>query len=278
MRKRKRKGNGSMATTYTLILAPNASLMTGPGTNTIVLGGGEEGALVIDPADDNPAHLKAIVRAGNNRGGIRRILITHGHPDHLGGAETLRAQLGVPIYAFSRAGTPIVDQEVPDGALFPLDGATLRALHTPGHRFDHLCFLLESEHTLFAGDLVSGITTNVIIPPEGDMLAYLNSLKLLQSIDIAKIVPGHGPEVLDAQERLAEYIAHRLQREQQVINALHTLPPGATIPTIVEHIYVDVDPRLHPVAAWTVEAHLLKLERENSVRHNEKNGWELVKK
>jgi glyoxylase-like metal-dependent hydrolase (beta-lactamase superfamily II) len=252
--------------------------MTGPGTNTIVLGGGEEGALVIDPADNNPAHLETIIRAGNNRGGIRRILITHGHPDHLDGAEKLRAQLGVPIYAFSRAGTPIVDQEVPDGTLFPLADDTLRALYTPGHRFDHLCFLLENEHTLFAGDLISGITTNVIIPPEGDMLAYLNSLKRLQSIDIAKIVPGHGPEILNAQERLTEYIAHRLQREQQVIDALRALPPGATIPAIVEYVYVDVDPRLHPVAAWTVEAHLLKLECENSIRRNEANGWELVKK
>lgn len=261
-----------MSEMYTVILAPNASLMTGPGTNTIVLGGGEEGALVIDPADDNPAHLRAIIAAGNSHGGIRRILITHGHPDHLGGAEKLRAELGVPIYAFSREGTPIVDQEVSDGTVFPLADERLLALYTPGHRFDHLCFLLEGERTLFAGDLISGITTNVIIPPEGDMLDYLNSLKRLQGIDIAKIVPGHGPEIVDAQTLLTDYIAHRLQREQQVIDALHTLPPGSAIPALVEHIYVDVDPRLHPVAAWTVEAHLLKLEREGRVRRTGENG------
>jgi glyoxylase-like metal-dependent hydrolase (beta-lactamase superfamily II) len=267
-----------MASTYTLILAPNPSLMTGPGTNTLVLAGGKEGALVIDPADDNPAHLEAIIRAGDSYGGIRRILITHGHPDHLGGAEKLRTQLGAPIYAFSREGTPIVDQEVHDGTLFPLDGDMLRALHTPGHRFDHLCFLLESERTLFAGDLISGITTNVIIPPEGDMFDYLQSLKRLQSIDIAKVVPGHGPEVSDPQTRLTEYIVHRLQREQQIIDTLRMASPETTVPVLVKYIYFDVDPRLHPVAAWTVEAHLLKLEREKRVRRTEQNGWELVKK
>lgn len=264
---------------YTIILAPNPSIMTGPGTNTIVLGGGSEGAIVIDPAVDDAAYLDALVQEGAKRGGIRRILITHGHKDHVGGATALRERLGgnVPIAAFSRRGTPLANEEIADEATFPVGDDMLRAVHTPGHRFDHICYLLERQRILFAGDLIAGVGTVVIIPPEGDMQEYLDSLKRLQEIDIAEIVPAHGPNITDPQTKLAEYIAHRLQREQQVLSALEILPPGATIPQLVQHIYADVDPRLHPVAAWSVEAHLLKLEREGLVERLEDEGWTLVR-
>jgi len=262
---------------YTIILAPNPSIMTGPGTNTIILGGGEEGALVIDPAVEDNAYLDKIIQAGAERGGIRRILVTHGHPDHVGGAVVLRKRLGISIYAFSRKGTPVVDEEIADGTTFPAGDDTLKALHTPGHRFDHLSFLLEKQRTLFAGDLISGITTNVIAPPDGDMLDYLNSLKRLQEVEISKIVPSHGPIIPDAQKKIAEYIAHRMLREQQVIQTLEELPPGATISEMVPLIYVDVDPKLHPIAAWSVEAHLIKLEREGLVERLEHERWVLVR-
>jgi len=260
---------------YTIILAPNPSIMTGPGTNTIILGGGAQGALVIDPAVDDSAYLDAVVQAGAERGGIRRILITHGHPDHMGGAVALRDRLGVYIYAFSRQGVPVADEEIANGTIFPAGEDTLQAIYTPGHRFDHLCFLLQKRRTLFAGDLISGITTNVIAPPDGDMLDYINSLTRLQEIEIAEIVPAHGPIIADAQAKIAEYIDHRMLREQQVLQALEELPPGATIPELVPLIYQDVDPKLHPIAAWTVEAHLLKLEREGLVER-QAGGWVLV--
>src|SRR5437879_4899175 len=111
---------------YTIILAPNASIMTGPGTNTIILGNGPAGASVIDPASDNPTYLDAIVEEGTKRGGIRRILITHGHHDHFDGAAALRGRISVPVFAFSREGVPVADEEIADGTTFPVGEDALR--------------------------------------------------------------------------------------------------------------------------------------------------------
>ena len=262
---------------YTIILAPNPSLMSGPGTNTIVLGSGIGGATVIDPAVDDTAYLDTIVEEGAKRGDIGRILITHGHPDHVGGALALKKRLGVPVYAFSREGVPVADEEIAAGTTFPAGDGKLRAIHTPGHRFDHLCYFLEGQRTLFAGDMLAGVGTVVIKPPEGDMQDYLDSLKRLQEMDIAEIVPAHGPTITDPQAKLSEYIAHRMQREQQVIGALEVLERGAIIPQIVQQVYTDVDPRLHSVAQWSVEAHLLKLEREGLAERLENDAWTLVR-
>jgi len=258
-----------MSNPYSIILAPNPSILTGPGTNTIVVDGGSvrgTGATVIDPADDSPEHLDAIINEGALRGGIRRVLLTHGHPDHIGGAEILRQQLGVPIYAYSRRGIPFIDEEIPDNTSFPAGNDTLRALYTPGHRFDHLSFFLEKHHTLFAGDLVASTTTIVIpTPPEGDMFDYMNSLKRLQSLYITQIVPAHGLIITDPQQKLSEFLSHRMERERQLLSLLESDPQGIDIPTLVQHIYANIDIQLHTYAAQSVEAHLLKLEREDRV-------------
>lgn len=264
-----------MTQPYSILLAPNASLMTGSGTNSIVLGSGAQGAIVIDPGDADPAHLAALVEAGEARGGLRHILITHNHPDHSGGAAELRTQLHIPIHAFSKATTPIADYEIADGQTFTAGEDTLQALHTPGHRFDHLCFLLTRQQILFAGDLLAGTGTVVISPPEGDLLDYLQSLRRLQHLSTATIVPAHGPLITNPQEKLAEYIAHRLQREQQILAVLQSFPKGAPTPTLVRHIYHEVDPALHGIAGHSVTAHLLKLEREQRVQRQGEN-WQLV--
>jgi glyoxylase-like metal-dependent hydrolase (beta-lactamase superfamily II) len=259
-----------MSESYQIILAPNPSMMTGPGTNTIVLGGGSGGALVIDPADAAPAHLEAIIQAGEARGGLKGILLTHWHPDHVGGVAELRERLQIPIYAFSQDRIPLADTELPDGARLPCGADSLRALHTPGHSPDHLCYFLEKQQILFAGDLVAGTGTVVI----SNLYDYMHSLQRLQQMEIAEMVPAHGPVISNAHEKLAEYIAHRQQREQQIVAALRNSPPGTTIPELVAQIYRDVDPQLHPVAVHSVEAHLLKLEQEGrALREGE--GWEL---
>lgn len=272
-----------MSHPYTVILAPNPSIFTGPGTNTIVVDGENAGATVIDPANDNPDHLQAIIHEGELRGGIRRILLTHGHRDHIGGAEILRQQLGVPICGYSRSGIPFIDEEIPDNTPFPAGNDILRALYTPGHRFDHLSFLLEKQHILFAGDLVASQGTVVIPrPPEGDMFEYIHSLKRLQSLHITEIIPAHGLIITNPQQKLSEYIAHRMKREEQLVSLLERYPQGIATPTLVQHIYANADTQLHRLAAQSVEAHLLKLEREGRVYHTlqtsptEENIWYLT--
>ena len=267
-----------MVDPYRIILAPNASLMTGAGTNTIMLGSDNDGATVIDPADDQQEHLEAIVHAGALRGGIKRILITHGHPDHLGGAEALRKLLGVSIYAFSRQGVSCADEEIADGTVFPVGSDSLRAIYTPGHRFDHLCFLLERQRILFAGDLLAGTGTVVIAPPDGDMLGYINSLQKIQLLALHEIVPAHGPIISDPQARLSMYIERRLQREQQILTVLQTQSQGCDLLDIVQKIYINTDPRLYVAASLSVKAHLLKLEREGRVVRIEADSWTLIRK
>lgn len=247
------------------LLAPNPSLMTGPGTNTFLVVDDTAGeVVVIDPGPDIPEHLRGIADAVAMRGTARAILVTHGHPDHEEGAAALRGLLGVPVYAWSREGAAAMDHPLADNAIVAVGTRRLRALYTPGHRFDHLCFLLEDTGALFAGDLIAGVGTVVIAPPEGDLLEYMASLRRLRALAPQLILPAHGPLLEDPLAVLDYYISHREERERQVLAALAAGPQ--TVGEIVRVIYADVNPDLHPVAAQSMLAHLYKLEREGHVR------------
>lgn len=243
------------------LTAPNPSPMTGRGTNTYLVGAGE--VAVIDPGPDAAAHLDAIVAEAATLGGRPALLlVTHAHADHLPGAFALRRRLGLPLAAFSPALDPDIrlahDQRVTVGDL------ALRALHTPGHAADHLCFLLEGEATLFSGDLIVGEGT-VVIGRDGELDEYLRSLESLLPLGLRRILPGHGPTIDDPRAKIEEYLAHRQDRERQILAALAA---GATTPpAIVAAVYPEIDPRLRPVAAQTVAAHLRKLVRDGRVRY-----------
>ncbi|MBF6590840.1 MAG: MBL fold metallo-hydrolase [Ktedonobacterales bacterium] len=245
------------------VLAPNPSLLTGPGTNTFVVASQVGLCVVIDPGPDIPAHLARVAETARGHGALQAILVTHGHPDHAEGAATLRRLTGAPVLAWSREGTPATDIHLADNARIAVGERRLRALHTPGHRFDHLCFLLEDADTLFVGDLVAGVGTVVIAPPEGDLVEYLASLRRLLDLNPGRMLPAHGPPIEEPRALLEHYIEHRAERERQVLAVLARGP--ATVEALVADIYAEVDVSLLPIAAYSVLAHLLKLEREGRV-------------
>jgi glyoxylase-like metal-dependent hydrolase (beta-lactamase superfamily II) len=181
----------------------------------------------------------------------------------VGGAARLRTLTGAPVVAWSREGAPMADETLGDQAAFSLGDRQLRALHTPGHRYDHLCYLLEGEGVVFAGDLVAGAGTVVIAPPEGDLNHYLASLRRLLALEsqhLRLLAPGHGPTRTDVRDLLEGYIAHREQRERSLIAALQASDAPQRVSELVARIYTDVAPELWPVAAYSTLAGLLKLE------------------
>lgn len=246
------------------ILAPNPSPMTLEGTNTYLVYGARE-AIAIDPGPLDEEHTLRIVAAATRRGAtIAAIAVTHGHPDHAPGAASLHARTGAPVYAHRAANFP-VDVRVGEGDRVALRDTALDVLDAPGHAVDHLVFSDLEEAALFTGDVVIGRGTIVIAPPSGDMRAYQRTLARLQrDYGAARtIYGGHGEKVSAPREKLDEYIAHRHQREREILAALGD--EERTIPELVADVYRNVATSLWPAAARQVLAYLIALEREGRV-------------
>lgn len=249
------------------IVAPNPGLMTGPGTNTYLVGIDE--VAVIDPGPDDAGHVDAIV-GGAMRDRVRWILLTHTHPDHWPATKRLQRATGARIAGFARfpkadqvdltLDRPLRDGDVIEGTEFGL-----HVLHTPGHAPNHLCYFLEEERTLFTGDHVLNGTTTVVNPKRGgDMVQYLDSTRRLRAIErLARIMPAHGDVIDEPVSKLDEYLAHRALRERQIVQELQHGP--LRIRAIVERLYTDTPEGLLEMARRQVHAHLLKLRAEGRV-------------
>ena len=232
----------------TVALGQNPSMFTGPGTNTYLVGTGRE-RILLDTGQGIPAYLPVLAQALERAGcAIQEIVLTHGHFDHIGGAAAVIEHYG-PLRVSKRphAGFdkpwPVAITPIGDGDVVRTEGATLRALHTPGHAEDHLCFALEEEHSIFSGDNVLGVGTTVIPSEGGDLLDYMSSLERLLAEAPATIYPAHGPVIRDGRAKIREYIAHRNQREQEILAALRA--DLHSIPDIVARVYAAYPVALH---------------------------------
>jgi endoribonuclease LACTB2 len=242
-------------------------------TNAFLVAGDE--AVVVEPASPNEAELErfvAMVERERARRGfrIREILLTHHHPDHAGGASYLRERLAVPLRAHAATlerlrGSVTFDGTIEDGEIFDLGrGLVLEAVHTPGHAPGHLCFFERRSRALIAGDMVAGVGTILVEKIDGDMSLYLASLERMKSLASSMLLPAHGGVILSPADYLDYYRAHRLMREAKIFDALVALR-RATVQELLPRAYDDAPKAVWPLAALSLEAHLIKLEREGRV-------------
>jgi len=245
------------------VTAHNGSVMTGPGTNSYLVGGGPRNEwAVIDPGPAEAVHIDAILAAAP--GAIRWIFATHTHLDHSPGCALLAARSGATVHGRIADHPEWQDASfapevlLKGGERFVLDeGVTLAVIHTPGHASNHLCYRLEEEKTLFTGDHVMQLSTVVINPPDGDMAAYIASLRALAEQDLDWLAPGHGFLIERPRAAFEKIIAHRLAREAKVVDALRDL--GDDEAALLARVYADVPERMHPMALRSLRAHLIKL-------------------
>jgi glyoxylase-like metal-dependent hydrolase (beta-lactamase superfamily II) len=260
------------------LTAPNPSVMTGPGTNTYLLG--REEVAVLDPGPLIDSHVEAILEAG--AGKIRWIIATHTHPDHSPASLPLKQATGAQVIGAKPWDDMFQDEtfdpevQVQHDQVLEAPEFTLRAIHTPGHVGNHYCFLLEEEGMLFTGDHIMSGSTVVIVPPSGDMKAYIDSLALLRDYPIKSMGPAHGKVIDDPEATVDWLINHRLKREQKVVDGLDQLGQ-ASLDELVVVVYDDVDPGIHHMAKLSLSAHLIKLRQEQRVACDELERWSLCK-
>jgi glyoxylase-like metal-dependent hydrolase (beta-lactamase superfamily II) len=263
------------------VLGLNPGMMTGPGTNTYLIG--RRDPILLDTGAGVPEYMTELEGYLAERGWSQpsRVVLTHRHRDHLGGVPNLRERfrgLRVGKMIHRDADLPEGVEDLRDGQTIEGEGVTLIALHTPGHASDHLCYYLEEERAVFTGDVVLGGSTTVIPAEDGDLLDYMSSLRRLQELGVRRIYPAHGPVIEDGPGLLAEYVEHRLLRERQILGAVGD--GLRTIPAMVERIYALVPKNLHAMAGQSVASHLKKLAREGRVREHPApdapSRWELV--
>jgi glyoxylase-like metal-dependent hydrolase (beta-lactamase superfamily II) len=257
------------------ILAHNPSAFTYFGTQTYLLG--ERAVALIDPGPDLPDHLDALERAIGGRS-VAAILCTHTHRDHSPAARPLAERIGAPIIGCAPLALKTVgpradasfdgdyapESVLSDGEALELDGEPLTAVATPGHTSNHLCFAYRG--ALFSGDHVMGWSTTVVVPPDGDMAVYMQSLDKLRKRDDRVYYPAHGPAVTNPQQYVRHLVGHRMQREKQIRALIRERPQP--IPDIVAAAYPGLDPRLTTAAGGSVLAHLLDLERRGLVERD----------
>jgi glyoxylase-like metal-dependent hydrolase (beta-lactamase superfamily II) len=262
------------------IVAPNPGPFTGPGTNTYLVGIDE--VAVIDPGPDEKSHIDAIVGASMKER-VRWVLLTHTHPDHAPGTARLVKETGAEVLAYGKRidkdTSVIPDRVIGEGDSIEGTEFGLSVLHTPGHAPNHLCFLLEEERVLFTGDTVLDGMFSVVSPQRGgDMTEYLTSLGRMEKMRLSRLAPGHGDVIDEPRPRIQEYVAHRHDRERQVLTLLKQQGP-AKIPDMVTALYADreLHPKLVEAAQWQLHAHLLKLKAEGKVSGTSvRSAWQLA--
>lgn len=245
-----------------LVRANNPGPLTGPGTNTWIFG--REEAVVIDPGPLMEDHLAEVASRAAEIGRVAAVICTHHHPDHREGADRLCQMTGAPLGLFQTAADRSGQLPICDGDRILAGTAELVAFHTPGHARDHICLLAERERVLFTGDHVLSGTTSVIWPPDGDMADYIRSLERIQKLAVDRLLPGHGEPIADPKAAVGSLIAHRRERESQVIDALGQGP--ARPQELVPILYVDYPRAVWAAAAQTTLAHCLKLAAEGRLR------------